>query len=99
MTAGDDLVAQVEDGALDADRLRRFVDLLQEVTRLIAEMMHKAEAFAAGRLAGQFPPELLGDLMPRFPRGLFFTVSTVSGEVSSGYWPGFSLAPSRSFLF
>lgn len=33
--AGDDLVAQVEDGALDADRLRRFVDLLQEVTRLI----------------------------------------------------------------
>ena len=51
----------------------------------------QAQAFAAGRLAGQFPPDLLDQLMPRFPRGLFFTVSRATGEVSSGYWPGFAL--------
>lgn len=51
----------------------------------------QAEAFASGHLAGRFPPELLDQLMPRFPRGFFFTVSQATGEVSGGYWPGFAL--------
>lgn len=51
----------------------------------------QAQAFAAGKLAGQFPPDLLDQLLPRFPPNAFVTASRATGEVSSGYWPGFAL--------
>lgn len=51
----------------------------------------QAKAFAAGRLSGSFPPELLGRLIPEFFHGIFFNVSHASGEVSSAYSPGFAL--------
>lgn len=51
----------------------------------------QAQAFAAGRLSGQFPPELLDQLMPRLPPGYFLVASRVTGEVSASYWPGFAL--------
>ncbi len=51
----------------------------------------QAQAFAAGRLAGQFPPELLEQLLPRFAPTHFFSASRVTGEVAAGYWPGFAL--------
>jgi hypothetical protein len=51
----------------------------------------QAQAFAAGRLGGQFPPELLDQLLPRFPPNYFFTASRLTGEVAGSYWPGFAL--------
>jgi len=51
----------------------------------------QAKAFAAGRLAGAFPPDLLDALIPARFQNVFLTVSRITGEVSSTYWPGFSL--------
>lgn len=51
----------------------------------------QAKVFAAGRLAGAFPPELLDWLIPPYFQNGFLVVSRVSGEVSSIYWPGFAL--------
>lgn len=51
----------------------------------------QAGAFTAGRLAGQFPPELLDQLLPPLPKNIFLTASNVTGEVSGSYWPGFAL--------
>ena len=53
--------------------------------------LFQAGAFAGGRLGGQFPPELLDSLLPRFPAGYFFIASRATGEVSGSYWPGFAL--------
>ena len=51
----------------------------------------QAKAFAAGRLSGSFPPELLDQLIPSFFQNFFLRVSPSSGAVASGYWPGFAL--------
>jgi hypothetical protein len=53
--------------------------------------LFQAQAFAEGRLTGQYPPELLDRLVPPFFQGFFFTVSRATGEISSSYWPGFAL--------
>ena len=42
----------------------------------------QAGAFAAGKLGGQFPTDLLDQLLPRFPQNYFFLASRVTGEVS-----------------
>jgi len=54
-------------------------------------MLFQAKAFAAGRLTGNFPPELLPHLIPRGFQGTFFTVARDTGAVASHYWPGFAL--------
>lgn len=51
----------------------------------------QAKAFAAGRLAGVFPPDLLDQLIPRIFQNHFFIASRVTGKVSASYWPGFAL--------
>jgi hypothetical protein len=51
----------------------------------------QAQAFASGRLAGAFPPELIDQLIPRVFQTHFFIVARASGEVSASYWPGFAL--------
>ncbi|MFY9314752.1 MAG: hypothetical protein WAO95_04225 [Burkholderiales bacterium] len=51
----------------------------------------QAQAFAAGRLDGQFPPELMNELMPRFPPGFFFVASRPAGLITGSYYPGFAL--------
>ncbi|OGI40855.1 MAG: hypothetical protein A2V91_00720 [Candidatus Muproteobacteria bacterium RBG_16_64_10] len=51
----------------------------------------QAEAFAAGRLGGAFPPDLLDRLIPPYFQNGFLAVSRTSGEVSANNWPGFSL--------
>lgn len=51
----------------------------------------QAKAFAAGRLTGAFPPDLLDALIPVHFQNYFLTVSRATGEVSSNYWPGFAL--------
>jgi hypothetical protein len=53
--------------------------------------LFQAQAFATGKLGGQFPPELLEQLLPRLPKNYFFTASAATGEVAASYWPGFAL--------
>ncbi|MCI0434455.1 MAG: hypothetical protein L0271_12570 [Gemmatimonadetes bacterium] len=52
--------------------------------------LFQARIFAAGKLTGQLPPELIPRLfVPRF-LGFFFTAAP-SGAIVANYWPGFSL--------
>jgi len=51
----------------------------------------QARAFAAGKLSGALPPDLLDRLVPPFFQNYFFSVSRSSGEISSRYWPSFAL--------
>ena len=54
--------------------------------------LFQSEAFAAGRLAGQFPPPLVDWLVPeQFRRYLLFLRVSPTGEVASSYLPTFSL--------
>lgn len=53
--------------------------------------MFQAKVFAAGALQGQFPPELLDNLIPRGFQNHFLMVNRHTGAVFSAYWPGFSL--------
>lgn len=51
----------------------------------------QAQVFAAGRITGVFPTDLIDRLIPSFSQGYFLSVARSTGEVSSSYWPGFSL--------
>jgi hypothetical protein len=51
----------------------------------------QARIFAAGAVAGSFPPDLIDWLIPSRFQNVFLNVSRATGEVSSTYWPGFAL--------
>ncbi len=51
----------------------------------------QSKIFAAGRLVGQWPPELLDRLVWPSYHSFFFTTCAERGEIISGYWPGFAL--------
>ncbi len=51
----------------------------------------QSEVFAAGHLAGQFPPPLLDWLIPRGFQNYFLRVVHDTGRVASTYWPSFAL--------
>lgn len=51
----------------------------------------QSRVFAAGSLAGQWPPELVDWLLPKRFQGSFLKVSTSTGAVMSGYFPGYAL--------
>ena len=51
----------------------------------------EAKAFAAGRLTGELPPELVSWVVPRPYVNLWLYASPQTGEVVSVYWPGFAL--------
>jgi len=51
----------------------------------------QARAFAAGRLFGHLPPDLVDWLIPKGFQGYFMAVSHETGEVASIYWPGWAL--------
>ena len=53
--------------------------------------LFQSRAFAAGRLTGQFPPELVGRLIPTYYNYQFFYGSFQTGQAASAYWPGFAL--------
>jgi hypothetical protein len=53
--------------------------------------LFQSRAFAAGRLTGAFPPDLIGRLIPTFYMNQFFYASFQTGQVASAYWPGFAL--------
>lgn len=53
--------------------------------------LFQSHAFAAGKLAGRFPPELIDRLIPKGLQGNFLLASRATGAVSSVYWPGLSL--------
>lgn len=50
----------------------------------------QSRIFAAGRLTGEYPPDLLPWLMPGHYRYRWIMVSA-SGEIAATYWPGFAL--------
>jgi hypothetical protein len=53
--------------------------------------LFQSRVFAAGRLTGQFPPDLIGHLVaPRY-FNQFLYASFKTGQVASAYWPGFAL--------
>lgn len=54
-------------------------------------VLFQSEIFAAGRLTGRFPPDLIDWLVPAFFQERFLRPSYATGEVASVYWPGFSL--------
>lgn len=51
----------------------------------------QSELFAAGRLTAHAPPGVLDFVLPRDMQEFFFSVSRPTGEIASGYWPGFAL--------
>jgi hypothetical protein len=53
--------------------------------------LFQSRAFAAGRLTGEFPRDMLGRLVPAQYMNQFMYVSVRSGEIASAYWPGFAL--------
>jgi hypothetical protein len=53
--------------------------------------LFQSKAFAAGRLTGEFPPDLLFRLVPAFYQWRWLIASEATGEVAVVYWPGFSL--------
>lgn len=57
--------------------------------------LFQAQTFAAGRLDGVFPLDLIDRLILRPFQGMFLIPSRATGQVATGYWPGFSalLAP------
>jgi len=61
--------------------------------------LFQSRIFAAGRLTGEFPPELVTRLIPYMYFNNFIYGSLQTGQVASAYWPGFAmlLAP-FSFL-
>jgi hypothetical protein len=51
----------------------------------------QSQVFAAGHIAGHFPPQLLDWLIPRGFQDYFLNVAPASGAVTSAYWPSFAL--------
>jgi hypothetical protein len=54
-------------------------------------VLFQSEIFAAGRLAGQIPPELIDWLIPKAIQGKFLKADAQTGAIAAAYWPGFSL--------
>jgi hypothetical protein len=53
--------------------------------------LFQSKVFAAGRLTGEFPADLIGRLIPVQYFNQFFYGSFATGEIASAYWPGFAL--------
>lgn len=53
--------------------------------------LFQSRVFAEGHLTGQFPPDLVGRLIPPIYLNHFLFASLQTGEVASAYWPGFAL--------
>jgi len=53
--------------------------------------LFQSEVFAAGHLAGQFPPALVDWLIPSEHQKQFLLASHATGRVASAYWPSFAL--------
>ncbi|MEJ0085358.1 MAG: hypothetical protein WDO72_06740 [Pseudomonadota bacterium] len=51
----------------------------------------QSQVFAAGHISGKFPLDLLNFLIPESFQNFFLNASKATGEVSSSYWPSFSL--------
>ena len=53
--------------------------------------LFQAKVFATGKLAGQFPPDLLDRLIPPGFQNIFLSTSRATGGVSATFWPGFPM--------
>lgn len=56
-------------------------------------VLFQSEIFAAGRLTGQIPPELIDWVIPKATaiQGKFLKADAQTGAIAAAYWPGFSL--------
>lgn len=54
-------------------------------------ILMQGKAFAAGRLAAQYPPELVPWVVPWMYLDRWLYASPLTGEVVSVYWPGYAL--------
>ena len=54
-------------------------------------MLMQSRAFAAGRLAAQFPPELVTWVVPWPYNNSWLYASLATGQVVPAYWPGYAL--------
>lgn len=69
----------------------RFVYLAHPLSMDEYAAVFQSEVFAAGKLAGQFPPVLLDWLLPPPFKNVFLAASSQTGSIASAYWPGFAL--------
>lgn len=53
--------------------------------------LFQAKVFAAGAMHGQFPPDLLDQLIPPSFQNHFLMVNRNTGAVFAAYWPGFAI--------
>jgi hypothetical protein len=53
--------------------------------------LFQSRAFAAGRLTGELPPDLVFRLIPAYYQWRWLIASETTGQVAIVYWPGFSL--------
>jgi hypothetical protein len=53
--------------------------------------LFQSKVFAAGRLNGSLPPEMLDWLIPPGFQKIFLLVSKATGDVASAYWPAYAL--------
>jgi hypothetical protein len=53
--------------------------------------LFQSRIFAAGRLVGHFPTDLIDRLIPADHQNTFLMVSKTTGETFGVYWPGFAL--------
>jgi hypothetical protein len=68
-----------------------YVELNHPLAQDEYAALFQSKVFAAGRLTGQFPPELIANLIPSIYVNQFLYGSFQSGAVASAYWPGFAL--------
>ena len=53
--------------------------------------LFQSQVFAAGKISGQFPVDLLDFLIPKDFQNHFLNVSRATGATSANYWPSFAL--------
>lgn len=68
-----------------------FIEQNQPIAQDEYAALFQSRAFAAGRLTGEFPTDLIGRLIPTKYMYQFFYGSFATGQVASAYWPGFAL--------
>ena len=68
-----------------------FVELDHPLAQDEYAALFQSRVFAAGRITGQFPPDLIAWLIPPFYMNHFLYGSFQTGQVASAYWPGFAL--------
>src|SRR4051812_8445558 len=68
-----------------------FVERAQPLAQDEYAALFQSRVFAAGRVTGQFPPDMVARFIPPYYLNQFLYASIQTGAVASAYWPGFAL--------